>query len=136
MMMIGDVLFPLAAEHRTTVGLLRWWESRRITFNLMVGGTGIVTLGVVNLIASIPPGVPVGLAWRPVLAYGIMANLCYSVGWLLEATAQRMWGPSCPKFGPALFRQGVAFSVGLTLLPIAVVSVGWVVRAIVLLVRS
>ena len=135
MLMIGDVLFPLAAENRTTIGLLRWWESRRLAYNAIVGGAGIVTLGVVTVIASIPPGLPMGFNWRPVVAYGILANLCYSVGWLLEAAAQSMWGPSCPKFGPALFRQGVAFSVGLTLLPIAVVSVGWVIRLMTVLVR-
>jgi len=38
-------------------------------------------------------------------------------------------------FGPALFRQGLAFSVGLTLLPIVIVSVGWVARLAMFIFR-
>ena len=66
--------------------------------------------------------------WRPVVAYGLLANVCYSFGWGIEALAQRVWKDRCPRFGPALFRQGLAFSVGLTLLPILVVSLGWLAR--------
>ena len=42
--------------------------------------------------------------------------------------AQRLWGERCPPVGPALFRQGLAFSVGLTLLPILLASFAWVAR--------
>lgn len=128
MALLGEVLFPPADDRRTTLSLLNWWESRRGTFNVIVGSAGIVTLVVVRLISWIPPGLPMAFDWRPVAAYGLLANLCYSFGWAIEATAQRVWGEKCPAFGPALFRQGVAFSVGLTLLPIVVVSIGWLAR--------
>jgi hypothetical protein len=49
--------------------------------------------------------------------------------------AQRIWGGKCPPFGPALFRQGLAFSVGLTLLPIVIVSIGWVARLAMFIFR-
>jgi hypothetical protein len=49
--------------------------------------------------------------------------------------AQRAWRERCPPFGPALFRQGLAFSVGLTLLPILIVSIGWLARVASLLLR-
>ena len=128
MALLGEVLFPPADDRRTTLSLLNWWESRRGTFNIIVGSAGIVTLVVVRVISWIPPGVPMAFDWRPIAAYGLLANLCYSFGWAIEATAQRIWGDKCPAFGPALFRQGVAFSVGLTLLPIIVVSIGWLAR--------
>ena len=35
--MLGDVLFPPADQRRTTLSLLSWWESRRLTFNAAVG---------------------------------------------------------------------------------------------------
>ena len=35
--------------------------------------------------------------------------------------------------GPALFRQGLAFSVGLTLLPILLVSLAWLARVVAFL---
>ena len=128
MALLGEVLFPPADYRRTTLSLLNWWESRRATFNIIVGSAGVFTLVVVRVISWMPPGVPVPFDWRPVAAYGLLANVCYSFGWAIEATAQRIWGEKCPAFGPALFRQGLAFSVGLTLLPIIVVSIGWLAR--------
>jgi hypothetical protein len=126
--MLGEMLYPAPAERRTTASLLMWWESRRMLFNGIVGGTGLFTLLVIRLIAFVPPGVPFMLDWRPVVAYGVLANVCYTFGWAIETAAQRLWGDKCPVIGPALFRQGLAFSVGLTLLPIVLVSIGWIVR--------
>jgi hypothetical protein len=70
-----------------------------------------------------------GLDWRPIAAYGLAANVCYSFGWGIELALKRIMGDRAPLIGPALFRQGLAFSVGLTLLPILLVSGVWVVRA-------
>lgn len=128
MALIGDVLFPAADYRRTTVSLLNWWESRRVTFNLVVGATGVVTLIVIRAISWMPPGVPMIFDWRPIAAYGVLANVCYTFGFAVEATAQRIFGDKCPAIGPVLFRQGLAFSVGLTLLPILIVSIGWLAR--------
>lgn len=135
MTMLGELLFPSAASRRTTASILLWWESRRLIFNGIVGGVGLMTLLVVSLIGFIPPGVPLMLDWRPVVAYGVLANVCYTFGWAVEAAAQKLWGEKCPTIGPALFRQGVAFSVGLTLLPILLVSIAWVARVVSLFFR-
>ena len=129
--MLGDVLFPPADQRRTTFSLLTWWESRRLTFNAIVGGTGLFTLLVVYIISFIPPSARMPLDWRPIAVYAVLANICYSFGWAIEALAQRIWGEKCPRFGPALFRQGLAFAVGLTLLPILLMSFTWVVRSLV-----
>ena len=127
--MLGDTLFPAAATRRGTLSLLGWWESRRGLFNLAVGGTGILTLFVVRLIALIPPGVPMPTGWlRPTIVYAVLANVCYSFGWLAETAAQRVWGDRVRPLGPALFRQGLAFSVGLTALPVLLVSLTWLLR--------
>ena len=133
--MLGELLFPPADYRRTTLSLLTWWEARRMIFNLVVGGTGLVTLLIIALITLLPPGLPSILNWRPIVAYGVLANICYTFGWAIEATAQRIWGDRCPAIGPALFRQGLAFSVGLTLLPILIVSIAWVVRVAGFLLR-
>lgn len=127
-MLIGDVLYPLAANRRTTGSIISWWESRRPTYNLIVGSAGLVTLGVLRVISSLPPHLPMALDWRPVVAYAVLANVCYSFGWVLEAGAQRLWGDRVRPLGPPLFRQGVAFSVGLTMLPIVLASASWVIR--------
>ena len=49
------LLFPAPAEVRNTSTILRWWESRRLTFNVIVGGTGLVTIAVMKSIALLPP---------------------------------------------------------------------------------
>src|SRR5215471_14868065 len=73
--LIGDVLYPLAANRRTTGSIISWWESRRPTFNLIVGSAGVVTLGVVKLISWLPPHTLMPIAWQPVVVYGVLANV-------------------------------------------------------------
>jgi hypothetical protein len=135
MPLLGTVLFPLADSRRTTISLLGWWEARRLTFNIAVGSAGLFTLLIVRMITWVPPGLPFMFDWRPIVAYAALANICYTFGWALEAAAQRVWGDKCPAFGPALFRQGIAFSVGLTLLPIPIISIGWLARVASFLLR-
>jgi len=47
---------------------------------------------------------------------------------MIDLLVRRRWGPSFAAVGPALFRYGFAFSVGLTLLPIPLVLIGWALR--------
>lgn len=120
------LLFPAPAEVRSTGSILRWWESRRLAFNVIVGATGLVTLGAVKLIALLPPlSTDLPMFWPGVIAYGLFANLCYSLGFATEAVMQRAWGEDTPRVGPALFRQGLVFSVGLTLFPVALMGINW-----------
>ena len=134
-MMLGELLFPPADYRRTTLSILSWWEARRGTYNLIVGSTGLFTLLVLRLISWLPPFVGFPFNWAPIVAYGVLANVCYTFGWGIESVAQRLWGDKCPPLGPALFRQGLAFSVGLTLLPILLMSITWVVRVIGFFIR-
>lgn len=48
---------------RTPLRLLRWWESKRLTYNLVVGGAGLVTLGVFFLF----PAALVSIGWLAAL---------------------------------------------------------------------
>ena len=120
------LLFPAPAEVRNTASIFRWWESRRLTFNVIVGVTGLVTLGAVKVIALLPPlSMSMPVAWPGVIMYAVSANLAYSLGFAAEATMQRAWGEETPRVGPYLFRQGLVFSVGLTLFPIALMGINW-----------
>ena len=49
------------------------------------------------------------------LFVGLMANIAYSLGAIVEVATNKLWGRKVLPVGPALFRQGVLFSVGLTL---------------------
>jgi len=120
------LLFPAPAEVRNTAGILRWWESRRLTYNVIVGATGLFTIAAMKLIAVLPPlSVSLPVFWPGIVAYGFFANLFYSLGFVTEAAMQRAWHDETPRVGPALFRQGLIFSVGLTLFPIALMGIGW-----------
>lgn len=126
-----QVLYPLADGRRTPLTLLRWWESRRLFYNLVVGGTGIITLGGITVLTVGEFGLSNIEVLAPVVAYGIAANLCYSLGWGLEMLARMVWGDEAPDIGPLLFRQGLIFSVGLTLIPLFMTTLLTIARLLV-----
>lgn len=118
---------------RTGWSILRWWESRRPLYNVCVGATGLASLGTAVLFAALPPhplplptalgGVAVGVA-----LYGVLANVCYSLGAPADILLRRFLGDRAAAAGPVLFRYGFVFSIGLTLLPIPLAALGWVFR--------
>ena len=125
------ILFPLPDYRRTPWTLLRWWESRRLTYNVAVGGAGLVTLGFVALFGVLPPGLPAPVfVLRGIVVYAVLANLGYCLGWLAELAMRSLWREEAPDAGPALFRQGLSFAVGLTLLPIPVMGLSWFARVL------
>lgn len=129
-----DALYPVPDYRRTPLSLLRWWESRRWLYNKAVGAAGLMTLA--GLIALHPDRGDLfapGLALA-VLVYGGMANVCYTLGWVAELVAKLVWGREAPDVGPLLFREGLIFSVGLTLFPLLLVVLFAVGRALVGLV--
>jgi len=56
--------------------------------------------------------------------------VCYSAGAAAELYIRRRWGDGYAVVGPATFRYGCAFSVGLTLLPIPLALLDWIIRAL------
>jgi hypothetical protein len=134
MSQLVEVLYPLPDIRRTPLSSLRWWESRRLFYNKVVGAAGVVTLAGFSLMALLPPD-PIPVSGLPGLlagaaVYGILANGCYSAGWVAEMAARALWGRRAPDLGPLLFRQGVIFSVGLTLLPLVLGALIWVARVV------
>ncbi|MBV9108808.1 MAG: hypothetical protein JO306_05350 [Gemmatimonadetes bacterium] len=129
-----EYLYPLPDFRRTPLSALRWWESRRLVFNAAVGAAGLVTASVVTLFALLPPH-PATLSFTGLaamtLAYAIAANVCYTLGWPLELLVRRVLGRKEPELGPLLFRQGVFFAVGLTLLPTLLAVGSWIVRILI-----
>jgi hypothetical protein len=122
MTMLARFLFPVPAERRAGA-ILRWWEARRLPYNLVVGGAGLVTLGVVRVVTWLP-GIQEGMPPLGVVAiYGALANLCYLLGPAVEIALHALWGRSVLPTGPALYRMGLTFAVGLTLLPALILTV-------------
>src|ERR1051325_1708492 len=81
--LVSEVLFPLPAMRRTPIGILTWWESRRLMYNVIVGATGVRPLGIIGALSLIPPGLGLRNLLPPIpgiLVYGVLANVCYTFG--------------------------------------------------------
>jgi hypothetical protein len=111
--------------------VIGWWESRRIPYNLVVGLAGIfssaviVTIGLVGYFffhSEFPA--PTGLTLLAVIICAIIANLCYTGGWVTELIVRKAWPDEADRFAVLSFSLGLAFSVLLTLLPGLLAGVG------------
>ena len=49
---LADFLYPAPAERRIGA-IIGWWERRRLPYNLIIGGTGLVTGTVVSLMMAL-----------------------------------------------------------------------------------
>jgi hypothetical protein len=107
--------------------LIAWWEKRRIVYNLVVGASGLVTCGTLISIALLRSPAHVSkdadignpfVGIIVVILYAIMANVCYTAGWVTELIVTKVWGPQRGRYGEIVFSLGFAFSIALTLLPL------------------
>jgi hypothetical protein len=73
-------------------------------------------------------GDPIGIPDPPVFAllgvavYGIMANLCYTGGWVAELLVQKIWPAKGNDFGRISFFLGLGFSILLTVTPAILIA--------------
>jgi hypothetical protein len=116
-----------------------WWESRRIPYNLIVGTAGICTCIAVVILAFIAqeyfnsdfglPDPPLAGVFL-VLLYGIMANICYTAGWVVELLFIRLAPQEATAFAENTFFCGLIFSVVLTLSPAVIIGVVGFIKSI------
>jgi hypothetical protein len=108
--------------------VLRWWESRRFFFNLVVGFAGITTCVLLIVCAFVSEpivGEAIGLPDGPlfgifaIFAYALFANIFYTSGWICELLARTFTtAEKSSTIAIRTFRAGVTFSVALTLSPV------------------
>ena len=126
---------PLSSS-REVIG---WWEARRIPFNLIVGSVGILTCMVVGVVAlgseilfnsefGLPN--PPAVALIGIIIYGILANVCFTGGWVAELIVRRLWPREADRFATLSFSLGVIFSVLLTLIPAIIVGAAGIFRLV------
>jgi len=128
---LTEFLFPAPAK-RTAGSILAWWEKRRLPFNIMVGGAGLISLTTATVVSWLPPfSHPWGLVpWQPLVAFGVLANLFYLLGPATEILVEKLWRGQVLPTGPSLYRMGLTFSVGLAFFPILIVMIDWVFRIV------
>jgi hypothetical protein len=131
---IVELLFPLPASRRTTMGILTWWESRRLAYNIAVGSAGLISLAAIWVLQ--PLGLPhQSIPWQPIVAFGILANVCYTAGSVAEILAHKLWKDDVLPLGPTLFRHGLIFSAGLALLPTLLAGINFVFHLVKFIFR-
>ena len=113
---LTEFLFPEPAP-RTVPGIIKWWEKRRLFYNAAVGSAGLVTMITATTIVSFLEGRLILDPWIGAVIFGVMANVCYCLGPTVEILITKIWGRSVLPTGPALYRMGLTFSVGLAFLP-------------------
>ncbi len=112
---LARFLYPQPAR-RSIGGIFKWWEKRRLAFTAMISAGAAVSLGSHGLLTWLEGG---AIEFPPVfgvLAMLLLANACYTLGPLTEATLHRIWGRDVLPVGPHLFRAGLALSVGISFL--------------------
>jgi hypothetical protein len=117
-----------AAEY-TRTDIVRWWEARRLHFNVYVGVVGIIAWFLVLIAgsAAVKPAEdfeePLAMIVGPVI-YVMVANACYTLGWIADVVSSQ----SRPRVG--LYKAGVIFSVVITALPGVCAVVAWLITLI------
>jgi hypothetical protein len=81
-----------------------------------------------------PGAPPYMLDWRPIVVFGVAANVCYLLGPLAELALEALWGRKALPAGPTLYRIGLTFSVGLALFPTLLVALLWLARVVLLVI--
>jgi hypothetical protein len=106
---------------------LAWWEIRRIPYNLVLIAKGLLSGFIFAFAGShvFRSDTDFGSPFLGFVFYGIAANFCYTLGWITELVWT--WGDTAQteKMRPRVFRVGLIFSAGLTLLPAIVVLSIW-----------
>jgi len=110
----------------TRKDIIRWWEARRLRFNVIVGAVGVATwiLVLVAGSAAVKSGEdfeePLMMIIGPFI-YGFLANICYTFGWIVDT----VFYSGTPR--ARLYRSGLIFSVVLTALPGVWAVVAWLI---------
>jgi hypothetical protein len=106
----------------TTWEIIRWWELRRIPYNAVLFVIGIASLWGWNgcgprflAIGQNPAELETGLT---VVVYAVMANLCFTLGWIVELAGRKSQDGSDRGRATKLFVAGLCFSCLLTSAPL------------------
>jgi hypothetical protein len=118
---------------RSDLRVILWWEQRRLPYNVIVGGVGLISLLLFELAISRAGAVKPGddpVEPVAVLATALAMNIAYTAGWVVEIVMRRLSPEKSLVIGPALLKLGLTFSVALVLLPAAWWGAVWASHAV------
>lgn len=114
----------------STGQVIRWWERRRLVYNVVLLLVGVAAVaGMEWLMTKVIPlgedAVEPMILVLSVMVYGLMANFCYTLGWILELRSRKSNPVSARQRGEWMFRAGLLFSCVLTSLPFWFACMYW-----------
>jgi hypothetical protein len=114
----------------TTGQVIRWWELRRLLYNAILLVVGVSAIaGMEWLMTKVIPlgedAVEPMILVLGVLVYGFIANLCYTLGWVVELWGRKVDPSSARRRGQWMFRAGLLFSCVVTSLPFWLACLYW-----------
>jgi hypothetical protein len=104
----------------TTWEIIRWWEIRRLPYNAILFVIGIASIFAMEFFArkatcvGDAPGLETGLT---IVLYGIVANVCYTLGWIVEFAGRQIDKTAARSRARKHFLLGLWFSCLLTSAP-------------------
>ena len=126
-----SLLFKIIDEPKTAMKIILWWEKRRLVFNGGVGLAGLVSVILIYGSLALPPADtrPLnGVEPITVIVFGILANLLFLGGWIIEIGILKLFGNRIKWFGPIVFGFGFFGSMVLAILPGFIYLLFWVGR--------
>ncbi len=125
--------FSRPSSPLSRLGIIAWWEIRRVPYNLIVGVIGAISLLLfflfISLAHELKPGEdavePMALFVAPVAV-----NICYTGGWIVELLLSTVQRKGSSPLGPMLLKLGVGFSIVVVLVPSVVWLAIWIARSI------
>ena len=109
---INDILL-IPDDTMSFRDIIKFWESRRLRYNIIVGFFGILSL----LVGSLITYKLINFFMLPFLiAYGIICNIFYTSGWICSLLLKEAFSKHIGKFALALFVVGTILSVIVTVL--------------------
>ena len=104
-------LFAKPGSSQSAGKIIAWWEARRLHYNLIIFGWGLL-LGVVAAL-----GFDAGNLWTPSFLifyfwwFQLPANIWYTGGWIIELIVKKALGIHAPGFGPWALGIGIVVSM-------------------------
>jgi hypothetical protein len=99
-------------QDKSLLAAFAWWEKRRLVYNLIIGSTGILCIFILSLLPFLSI-----IDLFGVILYGIIANMFYSLGFLIEVATKHYFRSKIDftEKRKALFGIGLILSILITI---------------------
>ena len=116
----SDLLDDYDNKENQLWNAITWWESRRLRFNMIVGG-----LGMIVLLLSLGSTTFYGATFFIAFWYGLGSNIAYLAGWVLEILLYYYFSIAMKEtMRTALFGLGTCVALFPVLLALVILLVG------------